>query len=120
MPIRSLHSSVMRWPDRDTVDAAVRAWAAAQVEGRPELTRLGYFGSYARGDWGVGSDVDLVAVVASASRPFRERGRDWDTTSLPVPADILIYTGDEFADVVDRGDRFAVVMSTEVVWVYRR
>jgi len=48
------------------------------------LTRLGYIGSYARGDWGVGRDVDLLA------------------------------------EVLGRGDRFAGVLATEVVWVYRR
>ena len=120
MPIRSLHSSVLRWPDRETVAGAVREWAADQAARRPELTRLGYFGSYARGDWGVGSDVDLVAVVTSASRPFHQRGRDWDTTALPVPADILVYTTAEFAEVLGRGDRFAGVLATEVVWVHRR
>jgi hypothetical protein len=102
------------------VDSAVREWATAQAAARPQLIRLGYFGSYARGDWGVGSDVDLVAVVASAARPFRQRGRDWDTRALPVPADLLVYTEAEFAEVVQRGDRFAGVMTTEVVWVQRR
>jgi hypothetical protein len=86
----------------------------------PDLLRLGYFGSYARGDWGVGSDLDLVAVVASSRRPFHERGRDWDLTSLPVPAEILVYTEAEWQDVVARGDRFADVLSTQVVWIYSR
>jgi predicted nucleotidyltransferase len=117
MPVRSLHSSVLRWPDPETVDAAARRWVAREVDVRPELRRLGYFGSYATGDWGVGSDLDLVAVVATAARLFVERGRDWDLTDLPVPAEILVYTEAEWREVVARGDRFAKVMSTEVVWI---
>ncbi len=117
MPVRSLTSSVLRWPDRETVDAAVRRWATDQRAARPELRRLGYFGSYATGRWGVGSDVDLVAVVAASDRPFLERGRDWDATGLPVPAEILVYTEAEWGEVVTRGDRFARVLATEVVWV---
>lgn len=120
MPVRSSPSSVLRWPDRDAVDAAARAWGAEQARARPDLRRLGYFGSYATGNWGVGSDLDLVAVVASAERPFLERGRDWDLTGLPVPAEILIYTEAEWHDVVTRGDRFAHVMSTQVVWIFER
>lgn len=117
MPVRSLHSSVFRWPDRSAVEAALRVWAAEQAAIRPELRRLGYFGSYATGNWGVGSDLDLVAVVESCPRPFSERALDWDLTVLPVPAEILIYTESEWAAVIARGDRFARVMSTEVVWV---
>lgn len=120
MPIRSLSSSVLRWPDRDTVSAAVEAWADHEAGLRPQLLKLGYFGSYATGRWGVGSDVDLVAVVAQADRPFSERGRDWDVTTLPVPADILIYTLAEWEAMVARGDRFARVMATEIVWVLER
>lgn len=52
---------------------------------------LGYFGSYARGDWGIGSDVDRVALVARCARPFAQRPLDFDTSGLPVPADLLVY-----------------------------
>lgn len=73
MPTRSLNSSVLKWPDRETVDRAVLKWAARASARHPELVRLGYFGSYARGDWGVGSDIDLVAVVQRASRATNGR-----------------------------------------------
>jgi predicted nucleotidyltransferase len=45
------------------VEAALREWTREQARLHPELLRLGYFGSYARGDWGVGSDLDLFALV---------------------------------------------------------
>lgn len=118
MPVRSLTSSVLRWPPLEVVDAAARAWAAQQALARTDLLRLGYFGSYANGDWGVGSDLDLVAVVVASSRPFLERGRDWDLTRLPVPAEILVYTAAEWKGVVARGDRFATVLTTQAVWIH--
>jgi hypothetical protein len=49
MPVRSLNSSVLKWPDRASVDRAVRAWAIDAAGQHPELLRAGYFGSYARG-----------------------------------------------------------------------
>jgi hypothetical protein len=111
---------VFKWPRPDEVAAAARRWAAAQAAVRPGLRRLGYFGSYATGTWGVGSDLDLVAIVDDEARPFHERGRSWDTTSLPVPAEILVYTGAEWEDVVSRANRFAGVMTTQVVWLWER
>ncbi len=118
MPVRLLHTSVLKWPDRAAVTAALAQWAAAAVAGRPQVRRLGYFGSYSRGDWGVGSDLDLVVVVSASEVPFSERPSAWDRSALPVPTDILIYTAAEWRQVVARGDRFAHVMTTEVTWLY--
>ena len=38
------------------------------------------------GDWGVGSDVDLVVIVADSTEPFERRAAAWDATELPPPA----------------------------------
>jgi predicted nucleotidyltransferase len=84
---------------------------------RPGLRRVGFFGSYARGDWGVGSDLDLVIVVDSASAPFERRAADWDLTGLPVPADALVYTEEEWHRL-DPASRFARTLAREVVWVW--
>ena len=116
MPVRSLSSSVLKWPDARTVDAAVRDWAEAVRRARSDVVRIGYFGSYARGDWSVGSDVDLLIVVEDSDRPFEARTADWDATSLPVPADLLIYTRHEWESLVSRGGFHEAVQSA--VWVY--
>ena len=109
MPVRSSTSSVLRWPDRTE--------AAAQARVRPELVRLGYFGSYARGDWGVGSDLDLVAIVRSASGPFPRRANDWPTEELPVPVDLLVYTSEEWEKLRTEGGRFVRTVEHEAVWL---
>jgi uncharacterized protein len=120
MPTRSLNSSVLKWPDREIVDRAARKWANDQGRLRPRLKRLGYFGSYARGNWGVGSDLDLVAVVSHDSEPFERRLLDWDLNDLPVPADILVYTEEEWERLVREGGRFAQMIMREAVWLYQR
>lgn len=112
MPVRSLDSSVLKWPDRRTVDQAVREWAA-RIGPRQDLVRMGYAGSYARGDWGPGSDVDLIIVVREATAPFERRALGWDATELPVPADVLVYTEDEWREQERKGSSLA----REVVWV---
>ena len=119
MPVTSSSSSVKRWPATRTVLAGLRAWAVTEARQRPELRALGYFGSYARGDEGFGSDLDLVAVVSVNDRPFIERARDWRTETLAVPADLLVYTTDEWEALRKSGTRFARVLEEETVWCVR-
>ncbi len=118
MPVKSLTSSVLRWPDRATVDGAVRRWADEAVRRRCDVWRIGYFGSYARGDWGVGSDVDLVIVVASTNLPFERRALEWDTAGLPVPADLLVYSRAEWESMAGKS-RFHRTVTREAVWDYQ-
>jgi predicted nucleotidyltransferase len=98
--------------------AAVRAWAKEQAGRHAELLRLGVFGSYARGDAGVGSDVDLVALVRTAPRALHERTLGWPTETLPVPADLLVLTEPEWQELLARPGRFGDVLRAETVWVY--
>lgn len=114
MPVRSLNSSVLKWPDRATVHEAAEEWAHRLCREEPRVRRVGYFGSYARGDWGVGSDLDLVVIVSESERPFETRGTALDTSPLPVPADVLVYTPDEWATLEGR---MREMLRTEVVWV---
>lgn len=118
MPVRSLHSSVLKWPDRETVDRGVRAWAVPEAARHPGLLRLGYFGSYARGDWGVGSDLDLVAIVRGSNEPFMVRASSYDLNRLPVPAELLVYTDREWRLLAETSPRFARTLLQETVWVY--
>ena len=116
MPVRSSDSSVFKWPDAETVDEAARHWAAAAVQGRQDVLKIGYFGSYAQGNWGVGSDLDLIIILKSSGQPFTRRSVEWDVTQLPVPADVLVYTEEEWG-ASDTGRFYQTVMQ-EAVWLY--
>ena len=118
MPVRSLTSSVLKWPDDTEVHNAIQSWAAAQVQHSPAIRRIGYIGSYARGDWGVGSDVDLLLIVAESDEPFTRRSIAWDTSELPVPADVLVYTEAEWNALSEQGAHFYRIAEREAVWVY--
>lgn len=112
MPVRSLSSSVLKWPDRESVQQALLAWAR-KARNRADVLRIGYAGSYARGDWGVGSDLDIVVVLRDTPLPFERRAIDWDATELPVPADVLVYTEPEWAALEEEGRRLV----KETCWV---
>ena len=120
MPVRSLNSSVLKWPSRKTVDRAVRSWTAEQVQQRPEIVRLGYFGSYARGDWGVGSDLDLIVVVNETSESFERRSINWDLNGLPVSAEIIVYSLPEWEDISKKDTKFARMLKNEAVWTFSK
>jgi predicted nucleotidyltransferase len=117
MPVRSSTSSVLKWPDRASVVAALEAWAAGEASRHAGLLRLGYYGSYARGNWGVGSDVDLIAIVEGAAGPFERRALDWDLLDLPVPAEIVVYTREEWERLRSEGGRFARTIERDTVWL---
>jgi uncharacterized protein len=118
MPVRSLNSSVLKWPDRDHVDRALRHWAKKELTQHPEVLRFGYFGSYARGDWGVGSDLDLLAIVDHDTDAFDRRSLKWDLLKLPVAAELLIYTLSEWQSLESEGGRFVRALAQETEWVY--
>jgi len=118
MPVRSLGSSILKWPDVATVHQALRTLAAEWAEKHPELRQVAYFGSYARGDLGVGSDLDVLVIVAESADPFWQRALRWDVSQLPVPADVLVYTQAEWDEMGATGGRFYRTMQQEAVWVW--
>ena len=116
MPVRSLRSSVLVWPSLPQVDRAARAWAERQASAREGVVAIGYFGSYARRAYGPGSDLDLVAIVSESERPFIERASEWDLDGIPVPADLLVYTVEEWRRLQAEGGRFARTLAAQTVW----
>ncbi len=115
MPARSLRSPVLRWPSREEVEEALKAWLARHPI--PGLLALGYFGSYARGDHGVGSDLDLVLVVGHSDLPPWQRAMGLPLEELPVPTEALVYTLPEWRGLAERSPRFARVLREEARWL---
>jgi predicted nucleotidyltransferase len=110
---------VLKWPDGARVVSALRTWAEAMSRTHTELCRVGYFGSYARNESGVGSDLDIIVIVSHTDVAFVSRGAHWDTTDLPVPADVLVYTRAEW-EQLERGDRPRPRLVDETRWVFIR
>jgi len=55
MPPPSSSGPVLRWPSSAEVLEQAHQWAQRQAAGHAELEAVGVFGSYGRGDAGVGS-----------------------------------------------------------------
>ena len=120
MPVKSLNSSVIRWPNKAEVSLAVAGWAQKLVFSRPDILQIAVIGSYARRDWGVGSDLDLVLVIKDSREPFESRNLAFDASALPVPVDLLIYTEREWRKLAEESGRFYETVMREGNWIYRK
>lgn len=117
MPVRSLNSSVMKWPRKKEVEKSLNDWSVKLIKERDDVTRIGYFGSYAKGNWGVGSDLDLIVILEESDEPFERRGIGFDTSSIPVPTELLVYTRKEWKKMKEEKSRFYRTVSPEVIWI---
>jgi uncharacterized protein len=107
---------VRKWPTREAVLQDARTLADEWLR-RPGTLTVACFGSAARGDWGFGSDLDLLVIVAHASRRFVDRPLDWRTSDLPVPADVLVYDANEWATLIRGQSHFARTLDREALWL---
>lgn len=117
MPVRSLNSSVMRWPSRAEVDRAARDWVTTTVAEDANVLAAGYFGSYARDQAGVGSDLDWVMVVNHSDEPFQRRSLEWRFDTIPVPVEPLVYTLGEWEVLATASTRMYRTLMAETVWI---
>ena len=118
MPVRSLNSSVMKWPDKKGVEKSLKKCIRDLLEGRSDILKVGYFGSYARDDWGVGSDLDLIIILKQTSKSFERRGIDFDTGDIAVPVDLLVYSRKEWSDMEEKESVFYCTLNEEIEWVF--
>ena len=117
MPVRSLSSSVHRWPDAGAVVAAARQWARRLAEAVPGVLAVGCFGSYARGDAGVGSDLDLLVIVDDGRRADDRTEEHWAADRLPVPVELLVYTVRQWDELRESDSRFWRTLGCEARWL---
>ncbi len=85
-----------------------------------EIRAIAVIGSYARGDSGVGSDLDVLIEVGACQERFENRLTDLDTRQLPVPAEILVYTSAELGRMRAEGRRFIKETDRDAIGLCRR
>jgi UTP:GlnB (protein PII) uridylyltransferase len=120
MPVRSLTQSLLRWPEPEQVLNQVRIWAAQVAASHPGLERVGLFGSYGRGDAGVGSDLDLLLIDAGSSGPQHQRLLAWPLAELPLSCDALVLTPTEHAELLASGSAMATALQRDSRWLWHR
>ena len=89
-------SARVRYAEHETIRKAVRDYVHDLRAGHPEIRSIRWFGSWVRGDAGVGSDVDLCIIVDRSDKPRRDRTMDFLPRVFPVGIDLFVYTPAEF------------------------
>jgi predicted nucleotidyltransferase len=92
-------------------------WAQHQAAAHPELEAVGVFGSYGRGDAGVGSDLDLLLVLRQCDLPIWERLRPWDMADLPLATDLLVYSRKEWQSLPQWNPKLAAALDHDLRWL---
>ncbi len=80
--------------DRAQVEAALQTLVET-LRRREEVLAVVCFGSWARNEAGVGSDVDLLVVLRASEQPFLERIDAYLPATFPVDLNLFPYTLDE-------------------------
>jgi len=109
----------MKWPSKKAVIDSLDKWSET-LKRDSNILSIGYFGSYARGDNGVGSDLDLIVIVKDSKAPFGKRVTEWDLAMLPVPVDLLIYTLHEWNELNKELSYFIKRLGEEVKWIFMK
>jgi len=102
MPVRSLGSAVLKWPGREVVLDSARRWAVELRANDPKVVQMLCVGSCARGDYGVGSDLDLIVIVEAAPDSPVDRRRRYEPTAFPVPVDVTVLTRTEWSAFAEK------------------
>lgn len=118
MPSRSSHSVRHDAVPKGVVVAAARQWAEDLRRERPEVVRVGYFGSYAQDRYVPGSDLDVLIELSHSDKGrWVDRVVDYRPSGLPVPVDIFPYTTPELAEMHRNRFEFLQTILNQIVWL---
>jgi predicted nucleotidyltransferase len=107
-----------RFADRDEIVAAARQFSGRLAAARSEIRRIILFGSFARGDYGVRSDLDLLIVLERSDKPLGERLYDYLQFGSGYPTDILPLTEAEIDSRLGDQDPFLQQIFAEGIQLY--
>lgn len=94
--------------------AAAAAWVDELRRGCADIVRVGYFGSYARGDYVPGSDFDVMIELAHCDEADpRERAFRMRPARFPVAMDLFVYTTAEIETLRSNRSAFLAVIEQE-------
>ena len=111
-------SPVPRFADRDEMVALARQFSGRLAAARPEIRKIILFGSFARGDYGARSDLDLLIVLEHSDKPLGERLHDYLQFVPGYPIDILPLTEAEIDSRLADQDLFLQQIFAEGIQLY--
>ncbi len=120
MPVRSLNSAILKWPDKQKVLNEAKLWAKSIGPDDESIVKIFCFGSICTDTWGVGSDLDIIIILKQTSVPFISRANLFDASAICVPTDILVYTESEIETFDDQKSRFMDDIQKKAILLYQK
>ncbi len=116
MPERSSNSVKVVFADKNKVLHELADYTR-KVKRRPDVKKVGLFGSYATEAFGPASDVDLLIILRRSRKRFLDRIPDYLPENLSVGCDVFPYTDDEINKMQQEESPWICHVLEEVVWL---
>ncbi|MCP4753822.1 MAG: nucleotidyltransferase domain-containing protein [Proteobacteria bacterium] len=102
---------------REKVLDEIEVWVCEIKKDNPEIVKIGLFGSYAKDTYVPGSDIDLLVWVTHSDedRWFMRSSR-YDASSLPIGADVIVYTEEE-ARRLEKDSLWFQSILKDIIWI---
>jgi len=113
---RSLSSVVVKSVDEGHVRRCMDAYARRLFED-PRVREVVVFGSFAKGNYVPGSDIDVFVLLDSSDKSVRDRIPDLLPGAFPVGVDLFPFTREEVVALAPSPVLDDIERST---WRYRR
>ncbi len=117
MPEKSSSFVRVVFADKGEVFRQLRRFVTELRRTRPEVERVGLFGSYATDTFGPASDVDLLIILQQSSKRFLDRIPDFIPENLTVSCDVFPYTSEEVEKMKRDGSHWIRHVLAEAVWL---
>jgi hypothetical protein len=112
------NSAGPRYADKDEVFDLARKTAHQIADQYPEVSKILLFGSFARGDYGFRSDLDLLIVLRASNEAVHERIDRFLAYAPVYPTDMLVYTDEELRARISGGDAFLARALRESIQIW--
>jgi predicted nucleotidyltransferase len=117
MQEKSSNSVKVVFADKANVLRLLKDYVKRIKRTRPEVERVGFFGSYANDTYGPASDVDLLVILRRSDKRFLDRIPDYVPGNLCVSCDVFPYTNEEIEKMKEDGNAWIRHIVKEVVWL---
>ena len=111
-------SAAPKFVDRDEILGIARASARRIAAEYPSVSKIVLFGSFARGDYGWRSDLDLLVILETSEKPPSERIGEILSFVSAYPTDVFPYTIAEIQSRLSEGDPFLSRALSEGIILY--
>jgi len=114
---KSSNSVKVVFADKNKILRQLADYTIKVKQSRPEVEKVGLFGSYATDTFGPASNVDLLIILRQSSKRFLDRIPDYLPENLSVSCDVFPYTNEEIEKMKQEGTSWIRHILKEVVWL---